>query len=195
MQHAQGRNDTWAWRLLLAACALVLCVARPLPAADGLAVNNATTRLADGVWYLDADVDFQLNRTALDALASGLLLDIELHIRLERRRRIIWDAEFAELKQRYQLQYHALTERYIVRNLNSGEQASYASLPAALASLGEVRGLPLIDDALLDADARYYVEAQAVVDIRGAGGPLAVIRVFWNDWRLESDWIRWRLGR
>lgn len=195
MQHAQRRNDTWAWRLLLVAGALLLSFARPLPAADGLAVSDATTRLEEGVWYLDANVDYTLNRTALDALASGLLLDIELDIRLERRRRIIWDAEFAALKQRYQLQYHALTERYIVRNLNSGEQASYASLPAALAYLGEVRGLPLIDDALLEPGERYYVEAQAVVDIRGAGGPLAVIRVFWNDWRIESEWIRWRLGR
>lgn len=195
MQHAQRRNDTWAWRLLLVAGALLLSFARPLPAADGLAVSDATTRLEEGVWYLDANVDYTLNRTALDALASGLVLDIELDIRLERRRRIIWDAEFAALKQRYQLQYHALTERYIVRNLNSGEQASYASLPAALAYLGEVRGLPLIDDALLEPGERYYVEAQAVVDIRGAGGPLAVIRVFWNDWRIESEWIRWRLGR
>lgn len=195
MQHAQRRNDTWAWRLLLVAGALLLSFARPLPAADGLAVSDATTRLEEGVWYLDANVDYTLNRTALDALASGLLLDIELDIRLERRRRIIWDAEFAALKQRYQLQYHALTERYIVRNLNSGEQASYASLPAALAYLGEVRGLPLIDDALLEPGERYYVEAQAVVDVRGAGGPLAVIRVFWNDWRIESEWIRWRLGR
>ncbi|NGP53465.1 DUF4390 domain-containing protein [Thioalkalivibrio sp. XN8] len=195
MRHAQRRNDTWAWRLLLAACVLALCAVRPLPAADGLAVSNATTRLEDGVWYLDADVDFQLNRTALDALASGLLLDIELEIRLERRRRIIWDAEFAELKQRYQLQFHALTERYILRNLNSGEQASYASLPAALAQLGQVRSLPLIDDALLDPDERYYVQVRAVVDIKRDGGPLALIRVFWNDWRIESDWIRWRLGR
>lgn len=195
MRHAQRWNDTWAWRLLLAACLLALCAVRPLPAADGLAVSNAATRLEDGVWYLDADVDFQLNRTALDALASGLLLDIELEIRLERRRRIIWDAEFAELKQRYQLQFHALTERYIVRNRNSGEQASYASLPAALAQLGQVRSLPLIDDALLAPDERYYVQVRAVVDIKRDGGPLALIRVFWNDWRVESDWIRWRLGR
>ncbi|MGD9388599.1 MAG: DUF4390 domain-containing protein [Gammaproteobacteria bacterium] len=195
MQQARRGKDTWTWRLLLAACFLVLCQAHPLAADDGLVVTNATTRLDDGVWYLDADVDYQLNRTALDALASGLQLDVELVIRVEESRRIIWDAEFAELKQRYQLQYHALTERYILRNLNSGEQASYASLTAALARLGQVRGLPLIDDALLDADERYFVEVRAIVDIKGARGPLAVIRVFWNNWRVESDWVRWRLGR
>ena len=195
MRQARRSKDTWTWRLLLAACFLVLCQAHPLAADDGLVVTNATTRLDDGVWYLDADVDYQLNRTARDALASGLQVDIELVIRVEESRRIIWDAEFAELKQRYQLQYHALTERYILRNLNSGEQTSYSSLPAALARLGQVRGLPLIDDALLDADERYFVEVRAIVDIKGARGPLAVIRVFWNNWRVESDWVRWRLGR
>nr|WP_240901497.1 DUF4390 domain-containing protein [Thioalkalivibrio sp. XN279] len=173
-------------------CLLLL----PLAHADeGLVIVDAQTRLQDGVWYLDADIDYQLSATALEALESGLPLDFELDIRLERRRRIIWDAEFAELRQRYQLQFHALTERYITRNLNSGEQSSHASLGAALQALGQVRGLPVIDDALIDPDTKYFVEFRAAVEIKRKGGPLAVVRLFWNDWRTESEWLRWRLGR
>ena len=42
-----------------------------------------------------------------------------------------------------------LSQRYIVRNLNSGDQDSFATLYSALNSLGRVQGLPVIDDALL----------------------------------------------
>jgi hypothetical protein len=196
MRHATRRNDSWAWRLVLGSLLLALsCVARAQPAEEGLVILDAQTRLEDGVWFLDADISFQLNETALGALENGLPLDVELTIVLERSRRIIWDDEFATLKQRYQLQFHALTERYITRNLNSGEQSSHRTLSAALEALGQVRGLPLIDDALLEEGPRYFVEMRVVLDIKGMGGPLGVVRLFWNDWRSESDWLRWRLAR
>lgn len=164
-------------------------------AEDGIEVRNAETRLQAGVWFLDADITYGLNETALEALDSGLVLDVELTIRLTQRRRIIWDPVFAELRQRYALQFHALTERYILRNLNSGEQQTFGSLEAALAALGTVRSLPVIDDALLSRGERYYVEFRAVVDIKELGGPLALITFLWNDWRITGDWVRWRLAR
>jgi hypothetical protein len=175
-----------------------LLVALMLPAgsagaADGIELHNASTRLQGGIWYLDVDVGYGLNEAAREALENGLALDVELTIRLTQRRRIIWDPQFAELKQRYELQFHALTERYIVRNLNSGEQATYGTLAAALDELGKVRSLPIIDDALLNRGERYYVAVSAIVDIKDLGGPLALIRFLWNDWRMASEWVRWRL--
>ena len=196
MRHAKRRKDSWARWLPLGVLLVALsCGARAQPAEEGIFIVEAGTRLDGGVWFLDAEVDYRLNQTALDALANGLPLDIELEIVLERSRRVVWDAEFATLKQRYQLQYHALTERYIARNLNSGEQASHRTLSGALAALGQVRGLPLIDDALLQDGPRYFVEMRVVLDIKGTGGPLGVMRLFWNDWRTASDWKRWRLLR
>jgi hypothetical protein len=160
---------------------------------EGVEIRSAATRLNAGVWFLDADMLYALNQTALEALDSGLVLDVELTIRLTQRRRLIWDPTFAELKQRYQLQFHALTERYILRNLNSGEQATYGSRNAALAALGTVRALPIIDDALLNRGERYDVAIRAVVEIRQLRGPLAVIPFLWNDWRISGDWVQWRL--
>ncbi len=188
--------DSPGWRAAAAGLfAALLLQAGLARAAEGVEVRNAATRLQAGVWFLDADIGYALNETALEALDSGLVLDVELTIRLTQRRRIIWDPVFAELKQRYALQFHALTERYILRNLNSGEQETYGSLEAALAALGAVRSLPVIDDALLSRGERYHVEMRAVVDIKELGGPLALITFLWNDWRMTSDWVRWRLAR
>jgi hypothetical protein len=194
------RAERWSgvpWRPLAAAGLFIalLLQANGARAEEGIQVRNAQTQLVGGVWFLDADIDYGLNQTALDALDSGLLLDVELTIRLTERRRLLWDPEFAVLKQRYELQFHALTERYILRNLNSGEQATFGSLAAALNTLGTVRSLPIIDDALLGTGERYYVAIRAAVDIKQLRGPLAVITFLWNDWRISSDWVQWRLKR
>jgi hypothetical protein len=194
MRQAERWRDTTGWRLPVALLFVALLLqSGAARASTGIEVRNATTQLVDGVWFLDADISYTLNETALEALASGLELEIELTIRLTQWRRLAWDPEFAELKQRYTLQFHALTERYILRNLNSGEEATFGSLEAALNEVGTVRGLPVIDDALLNPDKRYHVNLRTVMDIKELGGPLGLFRLFWNDWRSESDWIRWRL--
>jgi len=196
MRRAERWIEPRGWRLAAAGLFVVLCLqAGGARAEEGIEIRSAATRLQGGVWFLDADIIYSLNETALEALDSGLVLDVELAIRLTQRRRIIWDPTFAELKQRYQLQFHALTERYILRNLNSGEQATYGSREAALAALGTVRALPVIDDALLSRGERYDVAIRAVVDIKQLRGPLAVITFLWNDWRIAGDWVQWRLQR
>ena len=194
MQRAERWINQPGWRVAAAGLFVALCLqAGGARADEGIEIRSAATRLQAGVWFLDADIDYGLNETALEALDSGLLLDVELTIRLTQRRRLVWDPTFAELRQRYTLQYHALTERFILRNLNSGEQATFGSLAAALAALGTVRALPIIDDALLSRGERYDVSIRAVVDIKQLRGPLAVITFLWNDWRIASDWERWRL--
>lgn len=196
MEHAARWSMTRGWRYAAAGLFATLMLAGgALGAEEGIEVRQASTRLQGGVWFLDADIAYTLNDPAREALDNGLALDIELTIRLTQRRRVIWDSTFAELRQRYQLQYHALTERYIVRNLNSGEQASFGSLNAALDALGTVRALPIIDDALLARGERHYVNIRAVVDIKQLGGPMALVRFLWNDWRIAGDWVRWRLDR
>ena len=196
MQRAERWINQPRWRVAAAGLLVALCLqAGGARADEGIEIRSAATRLQAGVWFLDADIDYGLNETALEALDSGLLLDVELTIRLTQRRRLVWDPTFAELRQRYTLQYHALTERFILRNLNSGEQATFGSLAAALAALGTVRALPIIDDALLSRGERYDVSIRAVVDIKQLRGPLAVITFLWNDWRIASDWERWRLKR
>lgn len=194
MRQAALRIDGKAWRLAAAALLIVPLLLAGTARADApIEIRDGSARLEDGVWFLDADIDYRLNDTALEALENGLELDIELVIALTERRRFLWDPEFAELNQRYGLRYHALTERYILRNLNSGEQVSYGALAPALEALGEVRRLPVIDDALLSQKERYDVNLRAVIDIKKLGGVLVVFRLFWNDWRIASDWARWPL--
>lgn len=174
---------------LLGACVLVLWLIPYAAVADGdFEIENANTYQSDGVFFIDADIDYILNKTALEALTSGVALTFEMMIEVYRERRWRPDKNVAELLQLYELQYHALSERYIVRNLNSGTQGNYLTLSAALRDLGYVRRLPLLDAALLNPSRDYRVRIRSVLDIRSFPGPLRLFAVFFGDWRLASDW-------
>jgi hypothetical protein len=172
-----------------------LVPAQPFVVADlgYFGVRSANVELTGGVYFLSARIDYRLSSEARDALESGVPLTIRLDVELLHGRRFWFDNEQASLRQLYQLEYHALSERYIVVNLNSGDQASYATLPGALNYLGRVEKLPLIDAALLDDERDYDLRLRAVLDVEQFPGPLRLLAFWRRDWSLASEWYRWPL--
>ncbi len=156
-------------------------------------VRAASVELASEIYFLNAWIEYRLSSEATEALESGLSLTIRLEVELLNRRRFWIDTESASLTQLYQLEYHALTERYLARSLNSGIQRSFATLISALDYLGRIERLPLIDVALLDPDRRYDIRLRAVLDTEQLPGPLRLLAFWRRDWSLGSDWYRWRL--
>jgi hypothetical protein len=158
-------------------------------------VRSASSRLVDGVHTLDARLQLILSSEALRALSSGVALRIELQLEVIRVRRFYFDDDVAELTVRYELEYRPLSQRYIVRNLNSGDQDSFATLYSALNTLGRVQGLPVIDDALLEADKTFRIRIRAMLSTRQYPAPLRLL-FFWRDqWQLQSEWVEWLLER
>jgi hypothetical protein len=158
-------------------------------------VRSASTRQVGGVHTLDARLQLVLSSEALEALSSGVPLTIELQLEVIRIRRFVWDDAEAELALRYELQYRPLSQRYLVRNLNSGDQDSFATLYSALNNLGRVQGLPVIDDALLEYSKNYRVRLRAMLNTQQYSAPLRLL-LFWRDeWQLQSEWFEWLLER
>lgn len=189
---------TWPAALVLT---VVLAAAQPVAAQSEIEregffeVRSASTMLVEGVHELDARLQLVLSSEALDALNKGLPLTIELQLRMLRERRLLPDELDAELAVRFELEYRPLSQRYIVRNLNSGNQDSFATLYSALNSLGRVDGLPVIDDALLQADKRYRVRLRSLLNTQQYPAPLRLL-FFWRDqWQLKSEWFEWSLER
>lgn len=158
-------------------------------------VRSADTELVDGVHRLNARLQLVLSSEALEALSSGVPLTIELQLEIIKERRFIWDDVDAELAIRYELEYRPLSQRYIVRNLNSGNQDSFATLYSALNNLGRVQGLPIIDNALLEPGRDYRVRLRALLQTQQYPAPLRLL-FFWRDeWQLKSEWSEWSLER
>jgi hypothetical protein len=202
-----------AMRRGVAACLLVLSVAlvggaraqpliqTPPPAVEQQADDNGhfevrrvSTELRNGVYFLNASIAYQLSAEARDALHSGLPLTIRLEVEIFHPRRWWFDNDSAALRVSYQLEYHALSERYIVLNVNSGEQASFASMFAALDYLGTVDRLPLLDAALLETGREYDARVRVFLDQEEFPGPLRLLAFWRRDWSIASEWYRWQLA-
>ena len=167
-----------------------LCVAAFAHAAQPghFEVRDAATRLVDGVYQLNASIDYELSAEALEALENGVTLTLKVVIDVTRPRKYVWDDSVATLVQRYELSYHALARRYIVKNVNSGEQDSYPSRAGALAAVGTIRDLPLLDRKLLNPALSYEVRVRAVLDLNALPGPLRVLAYVTRNWHLSSEW-------
>ena len=102
-------------------------------------VRSASAALVEGVHVLEGRLQLVLSDEALDALNSGVALRIELNLEVIRIRRFWPDPAEAELVIAYELEYRPLSQRYIVRNMNSGNQDSFATLYSALNNLGRIQ--------------------------------------------------------
>jgi len=181
--------------LLGAAVTASLLLGLPAQADEqpGFVIRTAYTELVNGVYYLDADVGLNLSDDAVNALENGLPLTVKLQIEIIKHRTWWLNSNTATLEQSYQISYHALTRRFIITNLNSGDQQSYPTYREAITSLGQVSDLPVIDAKLLDAGAHYNIRMRAVLDVKSFPGPLQLIASLFKGWDLSSDWYQWVL--
>ncbi len=180
------------WMLLLGGL-LPLAVMPGFAGAAGFKIKHAETTLVDSVYWLDTTIDYDLSEQALEALDNGVPLTFLLEIDVLRIRDYVWDEDVASLQQRYQLQYHALTDQYLVKNLNSGAQHALPTLGVALSVLGAVLDLPILDRKLLVPGERYMVSMGVSLDIEALPVPMRVIAYFSADWRLASARYTWPL--
>lgn len=161
--------------------------------ASGFRILAAETKLKNQVFQLEANMDLKFSDDALEALRSGVPLIVLVNIEVMKDRNWWWDKTIAELEQGYLLLYHALSEKYIIHNLNSGAQQNFISLNTALHSLSNIRNLPLIDKNLLEEGNDYYVQLRTYLDIESLPAPMRPIAYISSQWQLESDWFSWQL--
>jgi len=158
-------------------------------------VRSASTQSIGGVHTLDARLQLVLSSEALAALENGVTLTIEMQVQVIRVRRFLVDSVDAELAVRYELEYRPLSQRYIVKNLNSGDQDSFATLYSALNNLGRVQALPVIDDELLLAGREYRLRLRAMLNTQQYPAALRLLFFWRGQWQLQSEWFEWLLER
>ena len=184
--------DLRVYTLAAALCLLALLSPPPAQAAEAFVIKSLETRLRDNVYSFSTHIEYGFSDEALVALKNGVPLIIILNIEVQEER-WYWNKTIAELEQGYLLIYHALSEKFIIHNLNSGVQTDYSSLSDALHALGYIDNLPLIDAKLLKPDSRYILRLRSELDIESLPAPMRPLAYISSDWRLQSDWYTWPL--
>jgi hypothetical protein len=186
----------FALAVIAGAMLAVPAAAQQIPERQGFFdIRSATTTLNEGVHELEARLQLILSDEALDALNSGVPLTIELEFEVIRVRGLWLDDSTAVLMFEYELEYRPLSQRYIVRNLNSGDQDSFSTLYSALNNLGRIQGLPVIDDAVLSPGSDYRLRLRARLSTRQYPAALRLLFFWRSQWQLQSEWYEWTLAR
>jgi hypothetical protein len=210
---------------LLAALALLAAAGvAPAPARadalDGdLAVESAFVTVAGGVYQLHARVRYPANADTQAALRDGVSLSYNLEVEIARERRWWLDAGVTSIALRRTLTYHAVSDRYLVREPGvaapagppgelpgdetgasdsardrSGQRA-FATLDEALEYLGTIEGWPILVTPQVRPDNDYRISVRAGVRRGKLPDALRTI-MFWTDqWNRESEWYSWSLPR
>lgn len=163
-------------------------------ALDGvLEVRSAYVDVDKGVFLLHARVEYPISSGIREALRDGVTLTFDLDARIERERRFWFNASIVNLTLRRELAYHAVSDRYMVRDVRSGDTESFPTLEEALAYLGKVDGWPIIVEPQLDGGS-YLVSVRAGIRRGNLPSSLRVLLFWTNDWHRESEWYSWSLS-
>ena len=162
---------------------------------QGFLIQDASASLREGVYYVDADVDLNFSQESTEALENGVALTVQYEMEVRRVRPWLWNPGVARLEARYQLALHALSEQYVVRNLNLGTTQSFPTLAAARGALGQVQHFPLVDANLLDRGTSYRWRMRARLDIAALPAPLRPFAYLSQLWQHDSHWYEWPLSR
>jgi hypothetical protein len=181
------------WPALLGLLALGFSGPGRVAPLDGvLEVRSAYVNIDKGVFLLHARVEYPESSSMRDALRDGITLTFDLDARVERDRRLWFNAGVVDLTLRRELTYHAVSDRFVVRDTKNGDQSTFATLDDALEFLGKVDAWPIIVEPQLDG-GNYTISVRA--GVRRGNLPAAMRAIlFWtDDWARVSDWYTWTL--
>ena len=172
---------------------LFFCAAMGQAADYGFFVKSAEVVRSDKGYLLNADIEYRFSQRAADALKHGVPLTTVVKIRLYRYRRFIWNKTVFSQDLTFRLSYHALRKRYRVFDDSSGSPQYFASLEPALAMMGRLRGLPVMNSDEIEPDTRYEARLKVFLDIEALPLPLRSIAYLIPQWYISSGWYTWSL--
>jgi len=183
------------------AITLGLLCALAVPSANGAAgpldgdfqILSAFVVVDRGVLQLNVHVQYPLNDRIRSALQDGVTLAFDVELNITRHRRFWMNANVVDMTLRRELTYHAVTDRYVLRDEQGVEQQSFPTLEEALDKLGRVEDLPILIESQLRGEGPWLVAVRAGVR-RGRMSDAMRALMFWSDaWHRNSDWYTWTL--
>ncbi len=176
-------------RVLLPALLLLLVSAAAVRAEFSVRkveVENDRDRL-----LISADMELGLTAEVEAAVNNGVPIVLLTRIALVRDG-LFWNHEIDQVTTRARLRYHALSDHYVVDTSDSEGIEMFRSVDDALRRIGTLRGISLAMPGPTSKPT-YSLAVRSRLDIDALPGPLRPMAFLSSDWRLDSNWTRWRI--
>lgn len=181
-----------AWLAVLLCC-LPLTTQATSSLEGNFEIHSAYIVFDHGVVQLNAHVEYPIGDRIRSALLDGVTLAFDFDVSVSQPRRLWFNATLLDLNLRRELSYHAVSDRYVLRDGNGVELESFPNVEAALDKLGRIEDLPIMVESQLHGDGPWEVSVRASIR-RGRIPDVMRALVFWSDdWHRTSEWYTWTL--
>jgi hypothetical protein len=160
--------------------------------AQQFTVNEAVVSKVGNGHKLNARLSYKLTPRVIEALENGV--PITFYQEFELSEPMLWIGDYFNWsstlwikKTRYELRYHALTEQYVLLNLDTNYQQSYTSLHSALSELGNIKNFILPPEHLLAFNEQVKLTIQTGLDLHALPTPMRPGALISSKWKLDSD--------
>lgn len=159
-------------------------------AAEAVAFSKPQLSVTEDQFYLvlHGNLGFTFSQAALEALDNGLPLTISTEISIVDPGKWFWNKEIWSANYSQQIYYHALSQQYLVKDIQSSYPTAALSRGAAIQALGDIKRLKLVENSVLGSMERYEVQLTTHLDINSLPTPLRPLAYLSEDWRLQGKW-------
>ena len=126
------------------------------------------------------------------ALSKGIGLTLVIKSHLYRASLASWYFKIGEWEDRLSLEHHSLSNRYTLTNLNTRITQDFATLAETLDFLERYTKAVTLPSGVSTSDA-LQMRLQVSLSRSDLPGPLKLVALALKDWRLASDWERWKV--
>ena len=184
---ASARAGFHRWLIACSLALLALSSTATAAADPGFRVRSADVRLENKIYFLDAKIVFDFSDEAIEAMNNGVTLAVIIDVEVFRQR-ALWDRKILSRQTRFNVGVHALSKKYLIRNMDTGEALTFRSVEEMAAALGAIEAMPLFEAAGLGETHVYTARVRARLDIEALPSPLRPLAYVSQAWRLGSDW-------
>jgi len=138
-------------------------------------------------------VEYKLTDYLRNALLNGVALNARVQFRLGQHRSWWFNKDKPLMTVRYELKYHALSQRYLLTRTDTNEHWSFTSLAGTLRKLSELRKYTLPKLTNVKKGGGYYILAIADMVPASLRFPLRFQALFSDKFSITSEGVFWPL--
>jgi len=163
-----------------------------MPVMADFTVSEGRSVLIGDIIKTSARLNLNINGEPEVALSKGIALTLLVKFHLYRASLASWHFKIGEWEDRILLEHHSLSNRYTLTTSDSSITEDFATLTETLDFLRRYTKTVVLPDGVGANDA-LQMRLQVSLSRGDLPGPLKLVALFLKDWRLGSDWERWKV--